>query len=266
MDVALVANVKAAAAAVLRERHRRSPRSTVIDDRRAAVLRYSRERRRKLDEAAKQVWSTTPISVERLAVELNRRLDPGSILACEIISEEQVADAYFDLYEGAAGRRQLITSGGCLGWGVAAAIGAKIAQPDRQVAALVGDGSFQFGVQALWTAARYEVPILVVIFDNNAYQANRKYLQQYGGRAAKTGRYIGSWLGSPEIDHVSISKAYGVDAEHVIDPNQIGSALDRAARATSDGRPYVLDVKIRPRFDSTWHDFFSVARRLPRQT
>jgi len=149
------------------------------------------------------------------------------------------------------------------------AIGAKIAQPDRQVVALVGDGSFQFGVQALWTAVRYEVPIAVVIWNNGAYQANRKFLHQYGGRAAATGRYPGCALDHPAIDHAAICKAYGVEAEHVEDPAKLTAALERCFRSTADGRPYVVDVKIARRYggaDSTWFDFFSIARGISRQT
>ena len=149
------------------------------------------------------------------------------------------------------------------------AIGAKIAQPDRQVVVLVGDGSFQFGVQALWTAVRYEVPVAVVIWNNGAYQANRKFLHQYGGRAAATGRYPGCSIDSPQIDHVAICKGYGVEGEHVEDPAMLAAALERCFTTTASGRPYVVDVRIARRYggaDSTWFDFFSVAKGLKRQT
>jgi len=89
----------------------------------------------------------------------------------------------------------------------------KIAAPETQVVALVGDGSFQFGVQALWTAVRYEVPVAIIVWNNGGYQANRRYLHDYGRRAAATGKYIGVSLESPTIDHVAICKAYGVEAD-----------------------------------------------------
>src|ERR1019366_9095963 len=139
------------------------------------------ERRQALDDQARRAWDASPISIERLAGELNRMIDTGAIVVTELISEEQAVDPYFELNRDALGRRHFTTGGGCLGWGVANAIGAKIAQPARQVVALVGDGSFQFGVQALWTAVRYEVPVAVIIWNNNAYQANRKFLHLYGG-------------------------------------------------------------------------------------
>ena len=66
-----------------------------------------------------------------------------------------------------------------------------------------------------------------------------------------------------------IKKAYGIEAELVSEPGKLAAALKRCARAMRDGRPYLLDVKIARYFegsDSDWHDFYSVARKLPRQS
>ena len=269
VDVPMMARTDLSAKAVLDELRRRRLPSTTIDDRRRAVEREARARRQALDDQARRVWSNTPISIERLSMELNRQMDPAAIVVTELISEEQAANAYFDLNRGLTGRRHFTTGGGCLGWGVPNAIGAKIAQPHRQVVALVGDGSFQFGVQALWTAVRYEIPVAVVIWNNGAYQANRKFLHQYGGRAAATGRYPGCSIDAPQIDHTSICKGYGVEAERVEDPAALSAALERCFKTVAAGRPYVVDVKIARRYggaESTWFDFFSVARGIPRQT
>jgi thiamine pyrophosphate-dependent acetolactate synthase large subunit-like protein len=269
VDVPMMARTDLSAAAVLDELRRRTLPTTVIDDRRRAVVRDAEARRQALDQQARRVWDSTPIAVERLSMELNRLIDPAAIVVTELISEEQVADAYFDLNRGPDGRRHFTTAGGCLGWGVPNAIGAKIAQPHRQVVALVGDGSFQFGVQALWTAVRYEVPIAIVIWNNGAYQANRKFLHQYGGRAAATGRYPGCALDHPQIDHAAIARAYGVEAEQVADPAKLSAALERCFKNVAAGRPSVVDVKIARRYggaDSIWFDFFSIARGIARQT
>ncbi|MFI5245371.1 MAG: thiamine pyrophosphate-binding protein [Gemmatimonadales bacterium] len=267
-DVMMMARVDLAAKAVLEELRKRPPSTSRVADRRSATERYARERRAALDDRARKAWNSSPISIERLASELNRVMDPGAIVVTELISEEQAANPYFELSRDASGRRHFTTGGGCLGWGVANAIGAKIAQPARQVVALVGDGSFQFGVQALWTAVRYEVPVAVVIWNNNAYQANRKFLHLYGGRAAATGRYPGCAIDHPSIDHVAIAKGYGVEAERVDDPAKLSAALVRCFKAVAAGRPYVVDVRIARRYggaESTWYDSFSVARGVKRQ-
>jgi benzoylformate decarboxylase len=269
VDVPMAARVDLTAQAVLDELRRRSIAPSTVSARRDAVLRYTRARRQALDEQATRVWDAAPIAIERLATELNRAIDPSAIVVTELISEEQAADAYLDLNAGRRGRRHFTTSGGVLGWGVPNAIGAKIAEPGREVVALVGDGSFQFGVQALWTAVRYEVPIAVVIWNNGSYQANRKFMHAYNRRAAATGRYPGVSIDSPQIDHVSICKGYGVEAERVDDPARLAAALARCFKATASGRPYVVDVRIARRYGgaaSTWFDYFSVAKGLKRQT
>jgi len=266
VDVPIAARVDLVAQAVLGALKRRKIDTAAVAARRKAVDGYTRERRQTLEAQAQKQWNASPISIERLSTELQRRIDPGAIVVTELISEEQAADAYFEL---AHGRRHFTTSGGVLGWGVPNAIGAKIAAPSAQVVALVGDGSFQFGVQALWTAVRYDVPIAVVIWNNGSYQANRKFMFQYNRRAAATGRYPGVSIDSPAIDHAAIAKAYGVEAERVTEPSRLGAALDRCFAAVASGRPYVVDVKIVRRYggaDSTWFDYFSIAKGLKRQT
>jgi thiamine pyrophosphate-dependent acetolactate synthase large subunit-like protein len=252
------------------ELKKRNLKTTAIDERRRKVQEYHQERRRKLDADAEKKWNDNPISVERLMVEVNRALDPDAIAVTELITAEFYLPAYFDIdhtrKEGER-RRNLTTCGGVLGWGVPAALGAKIAKPDKQVVALVGDGSLQFGIQALWTASRYEIPIGVIVWNNGEYQANRRYLHAYGKRAAATGKYIGCSLGSPEIDNVSLAKGYGVEGERVEDPEKLQAALARCLRAVGEGRTYLLDVKIERMYggaDSTWYDFFSVAKNEAR--
>ena len=268
VDVGVVAGVRATAAAVLEEVRGRPLPSTVIEERKRALVDYHEARRSRLDAAAEAAWDRSPISNERLMVELDRRLADDAIVVSELITSEPYVPDYLRIdHRHARRRRNLATSGGVLGWGVPAAVGAHIGLQDRQVWALVGDGSFQFGVQALWTAARYEVPIGVVIWNNGQYQANRRFLHAYSGRAAETGKYIGCNLEAPEIDNVALAKGYGVEAERVVAPAEVGPAIDRCLRAMSEGRAYVLDVRIERRFggaDSTWYDFFSVAKRQPR--
>jgi benzoylformate decarboxylase len=270
VDVAMMANPRVAARAIAEELKKRDLKTTAIEERRRKVQEYHLERRRKLDGDAEKKWSQDPISVERLLVEVNGALDPGAIAVTELITAEFYLPSYFDIdhrRKESERRRNLTTCGGVLGWGVPAALGAKIAKPDRQVVALVGDGSLQFGIQALWTASRYEIPIGVIVWNNGEYQANRRYLHAYGRRAAATGKYVGCSLGSPGIDNVSLAKAYGVEGERVEDPQKIAAALARCLGAVGEGRAYLLDVRIERMFggsDSSWYDFFSVAKRQPR--
>jgi len=119
-----------------------------------------------LRSEAERLWDRRPIAGERLASEIDRRIDRDATVVTELVTSDQLLQMYLDTAPEGGSRRHITSSGGCLGWGVAAAIGAKIASPDRQVVCLVGDGSFQFGVEALWSAVRYEVPIPIVVWNN----------------------------------------------------------------------------------------------------
>ena len=226
--------------------------------------------RARLAGAAETAWDRSLITNERLMVELNRRIAPDAIVVSELITSEPYVPYYLDIdHTRTERRRNLATGGGVLGWGVPAAIGAHIGRQDRECWALVGDGCFQFGVHGLWTTARYEVPVGIVIWNNGQYQANRRFLHTYGGRAAETGKYIGCNLASPEIDNVALAKGYGVEGDLVEEPGEVGPAIERCLRAMREGRPYVLEVKVERRFGgsaSTWYDFFSVAKRQARQS
>jgi len=82
-----------------------------------------------------------------------------------------------------------------------------------------------------------------------------------------TGKYIGCSLGSPAIDNVALAKGDGVEGERVEDPEKLQSPLAPCRRAVGEGRPYLLDVRVERLFggaDSSWYDYFSVAKNQPR--
>jgi acetolactate synthase-1/2/3 large subunit len=135
---------------------------------------------------------------------------------------------------------------GCLGWGVGAALGARLAQPDRTVVATVGDGAYIFSVPtaAHWVSATYDLPILVVIFNNEGWGAVRKTTEGLfpKGWAAKTGVFPLSDL-RPSPAYEKIVEAHGGYGERVERPEQVQPALRRALKAVQEeGRQAVLNV------------------------
>jgi benzoylformate decarboxylase len=198
-------------------------------------------------------------------MELDKVMEPDAEIVSELITSDAHPRRYltFDhTVPPAQRRRQHYTTAGILGWGVGAAIGAKIGNPHKEVWCLMADGCFNFGSQALWSAARYEVPVGVVIFNNGQYQANRLNQNAYKGRIFETGHYVGVDLGNPDIDYVKMAGAYGIEGERISDPRKLAAALRRCKRAMQDGRPYVVDVRIKTYghgSDSEYFDFYSVA-------
>lgn len=221
----------------------------------AAALKEKLAARRQ--RTLERVWDSDPIAPERVAVEIDRVIAKDAIVVTEGVSSDAAIWDYVKFDQPGGGRRHLISSGGSLGWGVGAAIGTKLGAPNNQVISLVGDGSYQFAVQALWTAKRFEVPLIIVIFNNLGYQANRWALAGQKGRAAATGQYIGISLDDPQIDHVGIARAYGIDGERVSKPGDLAGALNRAVAAEKNGHAYVLDVIIDRRgggAQANWHE------------
>lgn len=272
VDVAAIASIKTTAGMVLEALRRRRLDQTAIRERSQWLHEYTRSQRQMFQKTAEAEWDNSPVATSRLMIELDRIMAPDA----EVVSELITSDAYPRRYLSfdhtkppAERRRQYYTTSGVLGWGVAAAIGTKIGRPEKEVWCLTGDGCFNFGSQALWSAARYEVPIGIVVFNNGEYQANRMNQNLYRGRMHATGRYIGVNLRHPDIDYVKMAGAYDIEGESISDPKRLAAALARCKRAMQDGRPYLVDVRIERYFegrDSDWHDFFSVGRRLPRQT
>ncbi|MDT8398606.1 MAG: thiamine pyrophosphate-binding protein [Pseudomonadales bacterium] len=272
IDLATIASIKATSALVLAELKRRKLDIEAIRSRQAWLSAYTGKRREQLDATARQEFNAMPIATSRLMLELDKAIARDAEVVCELITSDNYPRWYLKFdhrLPPAQRRRQYYTTSGVLGWGVAAAVGTKIGNPDKEVWCLVGDGSFNFGSQALWSAARYEVPIAVVIFNNGQYQANRANQNLYQGRMVETGKYIGVSLDHPDIDYVKMAGAYGIEGERVSEPAGLEAALQRCKAALAQGRPWLLDVKIEKHYqgkDSQWYDFFSVARNIPRQS
>ncbi len=266
VDIAAIASIDATTREVLAVLRQRSLDTTSIAARQQWLHDYTRKRREELDRIAQAHWNDDPVSTSRLMQELDGVMAADAEIVSELITSDPYPRRYlrFDhTVPPERRRKEYLTTSGILGWGLAAAIGTKIGKPNKEVWCLTGDGCFNFGSQALWSASRYEVPVGVVIFNNREYQANRVNANRFGGRMQATAQYPGARLDHPDIDYVHLAKAYGIEGERVSAPDEIRPALQRCQRAMTAGRPYLVDVRIAPQYDgadSDFYDFFSVAR------
>ncbi|MBI1845881.1 MAG: thiamine pyrophosphate-binding protein [Candidatus Rokubacteria bacterium] len=135
--------------------------------------------------------------------------------------------------------------GGGIGWGLPAAVGVKLALPQRPVVALIGDGSAMYTCQALWTAAHERLAIVYVIFNNASYRILKERTLALKGFSAEDDRYVGMDLERPHIDFVGLAKSLGVGGERVEKAGDVAAAL---GRGLASGAPYLLDVRIDPAF------------------
>src|SRR6266481_6236231 len=196
-------------------------------------------------------WDRSPMLADRVTWEIAQFADKDAIIVHEAGS---VVLHGFD-FNPEGGRELFFYYGAHLGSGVGTAAGVKLARPKRQVICLVGDGSFVFGPTALWNMARLELPVITVVYNNHAYGGphSRVIEKVPSGRMVQTGHFFHDYLGSPDMNMAWIAKGFGVEAEVAQSPEQLKAALERARKATVDGKPYLIDAQV-ARMGVAWAD------------
>ena len=124
---------------------------------------------------------------------------------------------------------------GILGFGVPAAIGLQLANLERRVTCLVGDGSLQYSIQALWTAVQYKAPVLFVVLHNSDYSALKSFSD-----FTQVGRNVPG-VDLPGLNLVKLAEGYGMQAEQVDRPEQLADALKTSFRSLS---PRLISVQV----------------------
>jgi benzoylformate decarboxylase len=214
--------------------------SRAARDRNAALASAQQKELDAQSARAKTKWDDDPIAAARLMVEIRDAMPKDTVVVNEAIT--LTADVMRTLAFPRAGD-YYGTRGGGIGQAVPGAIGVKVAHPDRPVLALSGDGSALYTIQALWTSAHHDLPMVWVILHNRSYRILKFNLDNYQRRFGLPGDrpYPHMDLTQPEIDFAAIARGFGVAAEQVSKPAEIRGALDRAF---ASGKPYLLDVLI----------------------
>jgi benzoylformate decarboxylase len=223
--------------AALRERMTAEARAAARD-RLATATETIRAEREALHAKARAAAAATPVQPLALLHGIGEALPKDAVVVDETISS-------------GLGIRQLLRSedpqsffglrGGGIGWGLPAAIGVKLALPDRPVVALIGDGSAMYTCQALWTAAHDRIGVVFVIFNNRSYRILKQRLHAQRGHAAEIDRYVGMELVGPAIDFVALARSLGVAAERA---KTVHETTDLIAKGIPGGTPMLIDVEL----------------------
>jgi acetolactate synthase I/II/III large subunit len=131
---------------------------------------------------------------------------------------------------------QLAPKSGAMGFGLPAALAAKVVHPGRAVVAVAGDGDFLMAAQELATAVQHRLAVVVLVVNNGRYGTIRMHQER-----SYPGRVIATDLDNP--DFAALAEAYGAAGETVADTDAFPAALDRALEA---GRPALLDLHVDP--------------------
>ena len=189
-------------------------------------------------------FDDTPIKPQRVFHDVNQVFDDDTQFVTAI-----------GLYQIASGQFQRVTKprnylicgqAGPLGWEVPACIGAKLANPDKEVVGIVGDYSFQFLIEELAVAAQYNIPFVIVLL-NNAYlglirQAERNYKMDYEVQLSFRNVNCPE-IGGYGVDHVRAAEAFGCLGVRVFEPGAVADSL-RWARKETEARKLPVVVEI----------------------
>ena len=189
----------------------------------------------------KENWDNSPISLERMMTELSQTMDPNTIVVDEAVTSRGALQSAvnFDSPDSLYGIR-----GGALGWAMPGCLGVKVAKPDRPVVAVVGDGASLYTIQALWTAARYDIPVTWVVCNNRSYKILKVNLEIYLRDMLKDNERKSDYTGMDftlPLNVAGIAEGFGVHGRKVENPDDLRPALEEAF---SLGKPSVVDVVI----------------------
>ncbi len=236
-DVGLIGDVGLVLSALVRELESRGGLEPSVAKERAARIVTARAARvARVEGFLSGASEDVPLSVERLSAELNASLPAGVLLVDEAVRSSR---RMLELLQPPLDAAVLRTSGGSLGWGVPAAVGAKLACPDRPVVAVVGDGSLQFSVQSFWTAVAESAPVVVVVLDNGGYLAVKRAIEGYLKVPRDDRTHPGTEFSG--IDHVGLARAYGADGVEI---DRAGDLADAVRSGLATEKPYLIRVPV----------------------
>ena len=217
----------------LNEGQRLAAGQRLVDMRKARTTLVNQAR-----ETAEADAERMPISQAYLMHTLGRLMPPGAVVVDESATSLPHVFRYLPLTtpDSFFGGKT-----GTLGWGMGAALGVQLALPKRKIVATIGDGSVMYAPQALWTAARYKLPITYVVPNNSSYAILKAGMLGMGLPSAKKGIYPGMDLVDPTIDYVALARSLGVRAERVEKPTELADVL--SACLAHQG-PSLVDVAI----------------------
>jgi acetolactate synthase-1/2/3 large subunit len=168
---------------------------------------------------------TGALGAETVARAIGALLPEGAIVS----DEANTSGTFLPGYTAGSPRHDWLTlTGGAIGQGLPAAVGAAIACPDRPVLALEADGSALYTLQSLWTMAREQLDVTTVIFSNRRYAVLRMELARVGATASGERALQMLDIAPPEIDFVALAQGFGVPASRPETAEAFSGALERA--------------------------------------
>ncbi len=173
------------------------------------------------------------ITMGEVMQKLNIVSEGEAVIVTDVGQHQMIASRYYNFKN----KRSNITSGGLgtMGFGLPAAMGAKIAAPDRKVVSISGDGGFQMTLQELGTIAHNKIPVKMIILNNSYLGMVRQWQELFFDK-----RYASTAMTSP--DFVKLADSYGIKGECISDRDNLQEAVQRM---WDSDQPYLLEIKVK---------------------
>jgi acetolactate synthase-1/2/3 large subunit len=233
----------------LRERIKNSAESgRQVRERREKIEAIYNQARKKSQEWIEKTWDEKPISQARFFGEINKRMQgkAWALVSAHGRRWREVIEVTEPAHGIGGGR------GGGVGYGLPSSIGAALGHKEsgRLCVSIIGDGDFLMTSNALWTAAKYQIPLLVLVMNNRSYyndEEHQERMAKWRQRPVEN-KGIGIRIEDPAPDLAAISRGLSVDAfGPITEPDQLGSTLDKAIAIVEGGKPAVVDIITQPR-------------------
>lgn len=172
------------------------------------------------------------IKMAEVVHEVSEQTKGEAIVVSDVGQNQMMAARYYKF----SNPKSIVTSGGLgtMGFGLPAAIGAKLGKPEKQVVIFVGDGGFQMTIQELATAWHYKIPVKIILLNNSFLGMVRQWQQLFFDK-----RYACTIMTNP--DFIKISEGFGLEAVKVTERKYLKKAVSRMLDAEG---PYLLEVEV----------------------
>ena len=191
-----------------------------------------------LQDASRPARPTGELTADSVCQAIGAVLPENAIVSDEALTSGVTLASHT---AGAPRHDVLSLTGGAIGQGLPVAVGAAVACPDRPVLALEGEGSAMYTIQSLWTMAREQLDITVVIFNNRSYAILNIELERVGAKEGGPKAKSQLDLAGPDLDFVQIAKGHGVPAERPDSGEELVAALERAF---AEPGPHLIEVVV----------------------
>jgi benzoylformate decarboxylase len=208
------------------------------------IQRKKGQKRKEHNERIQRGSKRIPISTDWVMFELANLLPKEAVIVHEAVTTSVSLYRSFEFNEPGSlyGAR-----GGALGWGIGGSMGVQMALPHRRVVAILGEGAAMYSIQGLWTAVRYELPVIFIICNNQSYRILKHFLVNYYyptlGIRDRRSKFMGMDFSECPIRCSEIARSFGLWSAFVDEPGQLRDAFWDAFKRRE---PALIEISIDP--------------------